>query len=190
MKNIFLISLVSFLLFSCYSDDSETPIRYKESTYYKMINFDLIEEDYYFYYSNRGKAKPIDLNNDGISNTNILLELDHYFSEPRTSDLEIKKEKGKKTDEAFASFYLPKQNFILDDDIPPPIIVQFEKHGFPLIFKENELIENYYVGREDIVIKFEKKSDTQYELILEKEFYDFVTSSNTRNWYKIVYEKM
>jgi len=177
------------LAFACSGDDSETAIRYKESTYYKMINFDLIEEDYYFYHNNRGKAKPIDLNNDGISNTNILLELDHYFSEPRTYDLEINKEKGKKTYEAFASFYLPRQYFILDGDIPPPITVQFEKHGFPLIFKENELIENYYVGREDIVIKFEKKSDTQYELILEKEFYDFATSSNTRNWYKIIYEK-
>jgi len=185
MKNLFLISAF-FILFSCISDDnmrtaSSKKIQYRIIDFYSLDNIS------------------VDLNNDGIKNIDIMLEVDYYFDNNfYYHDLEeirgmntTKKGKVTETGERFFDVVLPIQYFY-PNNINPFSSFSFERSVYiiHLNMDKDNIYQSIYIDDENSVLQFEKTSETQYEAIIEKKYYDFATSSNTRNWYKIVYEKM
>jgi len=187
MKNIFLISVVSVLFFSCVNDPEEVYHSGKKIQY-KIVNF----------YSVEGVS--VDLNNDGVKNSDIMLETDYYFDKysGHYSDLEeirgintTKKGKVTETRDRNFQFVLPKQYFNPHADQSFTEFT-FERSSYMIHMDtdKNGIYQSIYIDDENSVLQFEKISETQYEAIIEKKYYDFATASYVKHKYKVVFEKM
>ena len=158
------------LFYSCsreYDDDFEN-----KDFYYKITSF-------------TSTQSLIDINNDGVINSNILLETTNYSSYPYDLEIKIKKSND------FISFYLPFQNIMYDLNCCPNGFVEFSRNGFVIrLGKENHLIENLIIDNENEVKHFSKISETKYKLILIKSYYDFNTSQIINNEFEVIYEKV
>jgi len=187
MKNIFLISLISILCFSCVKDPEETYNSSKKNQY-KIVNFYSVDDI------------SVDLNYDGIKNSDIMLEVDYYFDNFRSFDLEeiismrrTGRKKSWETGERFFHFILPKQYFY-PDTYPPFIKTDFifeeSYYNIELDMDKDNFYKSIYIDDENSVLQFEKTSETQYEAIIEKKYYDFATTSYVKHKYKVVFEKM
>jgi len=187
MKNIFLISLFLVLSFSCVKDP-EVEYGYGKKIHYKIVDF----------YSIEGIS--VDLNFDGIKNSDIMLEVDYYFDNTRSFDLEEirsmrRTDSGKswETGERFFRLVLPKQYFY-PDTYPPFIKTDFifteSYYHIDLDKDKDNFYKSIYIDDENSVLQFEKTSEMHYEAIIEKKYYDFATSSYTKHKYKVTFEKM
>jgi len=187
MKNIFLISVVSVLFFSCVNDPEEVYHSGKKIQY-KIVGFYSVEDI------------SVDLNNDGIKNNDIMLETDYYFDNysgyyPDLEEIRgintTKKGKVRETGYRNFQFILPKQYFNPHAD-QPFTELSFERSSYTIHMdmNKNGIYESIYIDDENSVLQFEKTSETQYEAIIEKKYYDFTFASYVKHKYKVVFEKM
>ena len=165
MKLTLKFAFLLFVFYSCSREEDDfinNTIALKDS-YYKMTSFTSTES-------------LVDINNDGIINSDVFLELSHYST---VYDLN-KKVKKKQT---LFSFYIPHQ-YIFPDGL-----VDFERNGFTILL-DNDVhsVENILIDNENEVKYFSKISETKYKLILAKKYYDFRSSQYTYNEFEINYE--
>lgn len=169
MKKIFSFLLCCTILLSC-EKDVEVEGGFKKDTFFKIIEFKISENS-------------IDINNDNISNSNMLLEFLNYFD--NTFDLQIQKNNNS----SLISFYIPKQNVFFDYVCCPSGYVEFSKYGFTINQEKNQVvIENEIIENGINIISFSKLSNSSYQLILEKKYYDFSLNAESSNIYEIKYE--
>ena len=170
MKKIFLMFLFFASLTSCVKD-SEIVGGLKEDTYFKITVFKI-------------SGNPIDLNNDSIPNSNMLLEFSNYFN--NTYDLQIKKSKDSSS---LISFYIPKQNIFFDSVCCPNGYVEFSKSGFTINQEKNQtILENQVIDNNNKIISFSKFDNNTYKLVLEKRYYNFSLNTDYLNIFEIEYE--
>ncbi len=169
MKKLIKTTFLLILFYSCSNEyvDDNIPL---EQKFYKIVSFT----------STQGL---IDINNDGVINSNILLETTNYSSYPYDLQIMIKRSKD------YVSFYLPFQNIVYDFNCCPSGYVEFTRNGSILeLEKENHLIENLIIDDENEIKYFGKISETRYKLILIKTYYNFNISQNINSEFEIIYE--
>ena len=153
MKNIKLI-LIILLIISCKKNSNYNEIKNKQLLYH-IQSFSTVDG-------------AIDINNDGITNTDILYELTNY-SKPNY-DLRIISNKEK----TYYDMALPSQYI---DSNGHTILVDFESHKYSMSFKnEINLLENYKLDSVNKIIRLKKISQNKYNLILRKKLFDFNSS--------------
>jgi len=133
---------------------------------YKIIAF-YSEED-----------KSVDLNNDGIKNSDIMLEMNYYFDNYSLyDDLEeirsMRRAEGGKTwetGESFFSFVLPIQYFPPYQEMPPTSFYSFERgvaHMIHLDIDKDRINQSIYISTTKIVfcnLKKHRKHNTKPSL--------------------------
>ena len=163
MKSIIKIIFITGLIISCSKERSE------------IVGITL--EDYQYKITSFTSQNSIDINNDGIANTDMLLELSDYFLPSYDLRILVKREL------VLYDFFLPFQNIDYSD------YVQFTKFGYSIITEEKfDLIENYDLNNETKVISFEKISELEYKLTLEKKYFDFNLNQDVNCRFNITYE--
>jgi len=165
MKLTLKLTALLLLFYSCSDkeDDFENDYVTLKDSYYKMTSF-------------ISTQSIIDINNDGIINSDVFLELSHYSTVYGLN----KKVKKKQT---LFSFYIPHQ-YIFPDGL-----VDFERNGFTILLDNDvHFVENILIDNENEVKYFSKISETKYRLILAKKYYDFRSSQYTYNEFEINYE--
>lgn len=171
MKRIALI-LVCFIMLSSCEEDLETMNWMPEDVYYKIISFRVADGS-------------IDLNNDGIKNADIFLEVTNYFN--GTYNLQIKSN----SDSSLLSFYFPAQNISYDYLCCPDGYVEFYKNGFTTLVRKNQpILESRVIDADNKIIQFSKVTETRYKLLLEKKYFDFSTTSYQTKTFEIVYDRI
>ncbi len=169
MKLILKTTFFLILFYSCSNEYDEENIQLKQKLY-KITSF-------------TSTQSLIDINNDGVINSNILLETTNYSSYPYDLEIQIKRNND------FISFYLPFQNITYDLNCCPNGFVEFSRNGFVVkLDKENHLIENLIIDNENEIKYFDKISETRYRLIVIKKYYDFSTSQDINNEFEIIYD--
>ncbi len=164
---LFILTIVS--MFGCGEDESNT---ISQDSYYRIISFETIDNS------------EIDLNNDSISNSNILKELTNYSNYPY--DLEIKSLKNQK----LYSFYLPNQNIQYDLNCCPNGYVEFSRNGFTIILdKDIFSIENMEIDSENYLVNFTEQNNNQMKMVLRKKYFNFNDNGLKNMEFEIIYEK-
>ena len=167
-KKIFICSSL-ILLCSC-ENDSKIVGGIKDDNYFKISEFNISENS-------------IDLNNDNVQNSNMLLEIPNYFN--NTYDLQIKTD----NQSVLICFYIPKQNISFDYMCCPNGYVEFSKNGFTISTDVNQnIIENIEIDNETKIISLLKLNENSYKLFLEKKYFDFSTNQFVTKTYEIKYE--
>ncbi len=156
--------IISVLLIGCSKNNEESEI-FPTDTYYKIVTFEVIN------------SNQIDLDNNGVSSTDILSELTNYSSYPY--DLQIKSKNGSK----LFSFYLPTQNIVHNN------LVEFTRGGFSYS-SERDNFNNIEIDRDNFIICFNKTASSGYQLVLKKKYYDFSTDSFNNFEFNIVFEEI
>jgi hypothetical protein len=151
-KNIIMLIAFQLLFLSC-TDDNDIIGDNKVSKEFKITSFKSFENQ-------------IDINNDNITNSNMLLEIENYFN---SADLETKEFDN----EILISFYIPKQNIYYDYNCCPSGYVEFSKNGFTLLTNKDIVVEDVIIDEENRIINFSKISDLKYKLILQKKYFNF-----------------
>lgn len=160
----YLLFLISIFFISCSNDDEDIDI--SRDKYFKIVSF-------------KTNGTQLDLNNDNLSNSNILLELTNYSAYPY--DLEIKRLSD--NSELF-SFYLPKQNIINN-------FVEFYRGGgFTFLQEEEDIVNNIEIDDENFITELVKSSASNYKLTLQKKYYDFSTKTMETIEFEIIFEQI
>jgi len=168
LQHLFLIvTIVS--IFGCSEDESSTTYEYN---YYRVLSFETAANS------------KIDLNNDGVSNSNILNELTNYSTYPY--DLVMKSLNNQK----LYSFYLPNQNIQYDLNSCPSGFVEFARNGF-IITLDNDIFstENMEIDSDNYLIYFTEQNNNQMKIILRKKYFDFNDNSSKNIEFEITYVK-
>lgn len=169
MKKIVFTLLYIITLCSC-ENDAEIVGGTKKDYYFKITEFIISENS-------------IDLNNDNVINSNMLLEFSNYFND--TYDLQIKANNNS----SLLSFYLPKQNIFFDYLCCPNGYVEFSKNGFTINMNRRQtILENQIIDNENKIILFSKLNDSSYKLILEKKYFDFNSNAFSAETFEIKYD--
>jgi len=165
----FFLILTIASMFGCSDDESSTT---NQDDYYRVLSFETTANS------------EIDLNNDGISNSNVLNELTNYSIYP--FDLEIKSLNNQK----LYSFYLPNQNIQYDLNCCPSGYVEFARNGFTITL-DNDIFstENMEIDSDNYVINFTKQNNNQMKIVLRKKYFDFNDISFKNIEFEIIYEK-
>lgn len=162
----YIILIISVLLIGCSKNNEESenlPI----DTYYKIVSFEVVN------------SNPIDLDNNGVSSTDIISELTNYSSYPYDLQINSKRKNGS---ELF-SFYLPTQNIDYNN------FVEFTREGFTYESKSDNF-DNIEIDKDNFIISFNKTTSSGYQLVLKKKYYDFSTNSFNNFEFNIVFEKI
>lgn len=126
----------------------------------------------------------VDLNNDAVLNSDMLLELPGYYN--ATYDLEIKTDKNS----SLLSFYLPKQNIFYDYPCCPGGFVEFSRNGFTISRgRDQASIFNSVIDDETTVNSFIKSDEDTYILTMEKEYFDFNTNVWVTRTFEVKYRR-
>lgn len=148
----------------------------KERTEERTERFGVTLEDRNYKITSFISPNLIDLNNDGTTNTNVLLELTNYY--PISYDFQIKI----KRELVLYSFSFPFQNI---DEVG---FVQFSAYGYLLSTRFEHNIYDYDLDSETKILILEKTSKSSYKLKLKRKYFDFSTNQYTNYEYEITYE--
>lgn len=163
MKFIIKIIAISILMTSC--NEKEVVVgNTLQDKQYKIISF---------------KSQTVlDLDNDGTSNINMLLEFKD-FNSFQSYDLRILfKNEGN-----FYSFSFPRQYIDYNN------FVDFSAYGYSLNLENGtDIIENYDLDDESKIILFYEILDSHYKLKFKKKYFDFNTNQFVSNEFEIEYE--
>ncbi len=166
----FIFALLCIVIFSSCENDSEIVGGIKKDAYFRITEFIIPENS-------------IDLNNDSIINSNMLLEFSNYFD--NTYDLQIQTDKNS----SLLTFYLPKQNTFFGYLCCPNGYVEFSKSGFTISMNRTQTkLENQTIDNENKIILFSKLNDSSYKLILEKKYFDFNSNFFSAKIFEIKYD--
>jgi hypothetical protein len=166
MKYIILAVFSLIFIFSCKKNSG-------------IVNGYPLEQRLYLINSFTSLQGAVDINNDGNTNTNMLLETINIGGN-YDFRVDIRREA------VYYSFGFPKQN--ITDSYGS---VWFSGYGYSLTKESDfDLIEEEILDDETKIISFEKTSGTEYKLILEKKYYDFHMDQYFNGIFKILYEEI
>jgi len=174
-KTLALILLIT-LIISCSNDDEINSIP-EYSGIYNIQKF------------NSNKA--VDLNNDGVSSENLMIETDNYFSKKNNYDLEILPNQD--NNEKIIVFEMPHRNpDFVNSDNSNEIDQKFHEISFSTFYNNSEKITLELVDFEQAgrIKNFKIIDNKTVQLNLEKEYYNFESNSWEQLSIEVEYKKI
>lgn len=174
MRKIWFTFLFIFAIISC-EDERATTTPYQKTVYYQFHKFNIIEE------------AGIDMNDDGVINTDIMKELyaSNYFSTPRRPDMELRI-----PDDPTVTWRLIFLTF-------PEVQTSSYDGGFlgiqlsslhTLYFKKGTETDTEMILDSGLkVLSFKKITDTRYRLIMEKSYFNYATNAKESRKFEVEY---
>jgi len=165
-KGFYLLLVLTIFSFSSCHKNEELGVTL-DDRFYKILSFT--------------SQNTIDVNNDGQSNTDVLVQLTNYANYPYDFEILVKREL------TLYNFYIPAQSIIYDSN--NAAYVNFDREIYIKSLEDNsDYIENYIIDNDNKIISFRKISETKYKLIFQKKYYDFNTMQDVNGEFTIIYE--
>lgn len=175
MRKIWFTFLFIFAIVSCDRIENTVVDNRQEELLFHFSKFDIIE------------GAGIDMNDDGVINTNILKELyaSNYFSTPRRRDMELRVSLDHNNPWSIVTFTFPE---VQTSSYDGGFLGIQSSSLHTLYFKKGTETDTEMILDSGLkVLSFKKITDTRYRLIMEKSYFNYATNAKESRKFEVEY---